>query len=387
MNSLSSLLPPVQQARYAIGDPLPELEWTSHGNEPVSLYTDSNCGRPTLLFMCRSAAAAATELAVLRDSHEDFRALDAQIFLITGENVETNAATASELGLPFPVLSDPSLSAALGFGLETPGGPQKQWCAAILNPNVRVEWVTDSAAGAGMAAMAALGHLRSRPVTASAGIIVSQPPVLTIPNVLEPELCARLIACFDRGERYTGGLTTVSDGDYIVNRDVKIREDVGIPDTDAEGSQIYDNFRRRVFPEIFKAFRYRVTRAESMRVGCYDSNNGGKFAPHRDDNVPNMRHRRFGFTINLNTNDYEGGCLRFPEYGPQLYAPATGSMVIFSVSLLHEAMPVTSGKRYGLFGFLFGETEEARRKEQNPSFETTVVDEPGGSHHVGRGTA
>jgi hypothetical protein len=99
-----------------------------------------------------------------------------------------------------------------------------------------------------------------------------------------------------------------------------------------------------------------------------------------------LRHRRFGFTINLNAGEYEGGFLRFPEYGPQLYAPDTGGMVVFSASLLHEAMPVTKGRRFGMFGFLFGEEDERWRHRLNPKWESTRVDVPSGSHHYGRGT-
>jgi predicted 2-oxoglutarate/Fe(II)-dependent dioxygenase YbiX len=69
-------------------------------------------------------------------------------------------------------------------------------------------------------------------------------------------------------------------------------------------------------------------------------------------------------TLNLNAGEYEGGALRFPEYGPDLYSPATGDAVIFSCTLLHEAMPVTRGRRFVLLSFLFD--EESRR--QNDRF-------------------
>ena len=49
-------------------------------------------------------------------------------------------------------------------------------------------------------------------------------------------------------------------------------------------------------------------------------------------------------TINLNADDYEGGDLRFPEFGPRTYRAPTGGAVVFSCSLLHEATPVTRGR-------------------------------------------
>jgi predicted 2-oxoglutarate/Fe(II)-dependent dioxygenase YbiX len=69
-------------------------------------------------------------------------------------------------------------------------------------------------------------------------------------------------------------------------------------------------------------------------------------------------HRRFALTLNLNSGDYEGGYLRLPEYGPQLYAPAAGGAVVFSCSLLHLATPVRKGRRFVVVGFLWGEEEQ-----------------------------
>ena len=47
----------------------------------------------------------------------------------------------------------------------------------------------------------------------------------------------------------------------------------------------------------------------------------------------------------------QGGALRFPEYGERTYSPPKGGGIIFSCSILHEALPVTSGQRFGLFLF------------------------------------
>src|SRR3546814_20819717 len=70
------------------------------------------------------------------------------------------------------------------------------------------------------------------------------------------------------------------------------------------------------------------------------------FRPHRDNTTKGTAHRRFAVTLNLNADEFEGGELRFPEFGPHLYKPPTGGAVVFSCSLLHEAMPVTKGRRY-----------------------------------------
>ena len=55
----------------------------------------------------------------------------------------------------------------------------------------------------------------------------------------------------------------------------------------------------------------------------------------------------------LNTEQFEGGELRFPEFGNQLYRPETGAGIVFSSSLLHEPLHVTGGRRFVLLCFLY----------------------------------
>lgn len=82
------------------------------------------------------------------------------------------------------------------------------------------------------------------------------------------------------------------------------------------------------------------------------------FRPHRDNLIPELATRRFAATINLN-DDYGGGGLRFPEYGPHHYRPPAGGAILFSSSLLHEAVPVVAGRRYALLTFLRAATPRA----------------------------
>ena len=60
-------------------------------------------------------------------------------------------------------------------------------------------------------------------------------------------------------------------------------------------------------------------------------------------------------SINLNCDEFEGGELRFPEFGDHRYRPENGTAIVFSSSLLHEALQVTTGRRRVLLAFLFGE--------------------------------
>ena len=109
-----------------------------------------------------------------------------------------------------------------------------------------------------------------------------------------------------------------------------------------------------MLPEIAKAFQYRITRWERLRIGCYQGERGGELHGHRD-NVEPTPYRRFAMSINLNVEEFAGGELRFPEFGDQRYRPANGTAIVFSSSLLHEALHVTAGRRLVLLAFLFGD--------------------------------
>jgi predicted 2-oxoglutarate/Fe(II)-dependent dioxygenase YbiX len=103
--------------------------------------------------------------------------------------------------------------------------------------------------------------------------------------------------------------------------------------------------RRRLSPEIKKAFQMTGLKREGYRIAGYEARAGGFLNPHRDNSTPANAHRRFTMTVNLNAGEYEGGELRFREYGKQLYAVERGTAVVWSASLLHEVLPVTKGRR------------------------------------------
>jgi predicted 2-oxoglutarate/Fe(II)-dependent dioxygenase YbiX len=122
---------------------------------------------------------------------------------------------------------------------------------------------------------------------------------------------------------------------------------------------------RRIVPEIRRAFQFEVTRMERYIVACYDAAVGGYFQPHRDNTTKGTAHRRFAVTVNLNTEAYEGGALMFPEYGRAAYRPPAGGAAVFSCGLLHQALPVTRGKRYAFLPFLYDDAAAQIREANN----------------------
>ena len=126
---------------------------------------------------------------------------------------------------------------------------------------------------------------------------------------------------------------------------------------------IVASVRRRLDPAIRHAFQFAATRMERYLVACYEAG-AGHFRPHRDNTTLGTAHRKFAVTINLNPDDYEGGDLRFPEFGRRTYRAPTGGAIVFSCSLLHEATPVTRGRRFAFLPFLYDE-QGARLREKN----------------------
>ena len=191
-------------------------------------------------------------------------------------------------------------------------------------------------------------------------VITAHAPVLLIPELFDRDYCRRLIEFWGASDRFTGGVSGTRGGASGIVEDVKRRLDAVVPDGHPAAREIATLVLQRVTPVIKMAFQFSVTRMEKPRIGCYDSAEAGFFKAHRDNTTPHTAYRHFAMSVNLNTGEYEGGQLRFPEYDA-CYAPDVGSAVVFSCSLLHEALPVTAGRRFGLFTFFGGDNAPSRQ--------------------------
>jgi peroxiredoxin/predicted 2-oxoglutarate/Fe(II)-dependent dioxygenase YbiX len=208
-----------------------------------------------------------------------------------------------------------------------------------------------------------LNAVQQLPSPKSPRLIRHSAPALFIPHVFPPEFCQQLIHLYQADGGTESGFMK-QEGDkamVVVDRQVKRRRDLMLTDP-ALLEQINTYIWRRVKPEVEKAFQFRITYFERYLVACYDEQSQGFFRAHRDNTNIGMAHRRFAMTLNLN-DGYEGGCLRFPEYGTDLYSPEAGSAVLFSCSLLHEVTPVTHGTRFVLLSFFYSDLD-AKLREQ-----------------------
>ena len=280
----------------------------------------------------------------------------------------------AEIGKTKLVFHDPGGEIARGCGLiDAHGSPHGRWI--LFDPSLRVAalWPLGEAA-------AALAALAATPEPSLHAETPLNAPILIAPRIFELGFCEELIAYYQRVGGQPSGVTRESpDGKTFVSLadDFKRRDDCLIEDETLRGAAMKRMFWR-LLPEIEKAFMWRATRMERYIVARYNAESGGYFRPHRDNTTKGTAHRRFAVTINLNTGDYDGGELRFPEFGSRTYKAPRGGAVVFSCGLLHEATPVTRGQRYAFLPFLYDEEAVKIRADNNPHLDDSVPRYDGG---------
>jgi predicted 2-oxoglutarate/Fe(II)-dependent dioxygenase YbiX len=205
--------------------------------------------------------------------------------------------------------------------------------------------------------------------------VATPAPVMVVPRVFEPAFCDMLLEYYDTQGGKASGVTRERDGKTLVELDnaAKKRFDCMIEDETLRQAAMHRIYWR-LAPQIEKAYQFKVTRMERYIVCCYDADTGGYFKAHRDNTTKGTAHRRFAVSINLNAEGFDGGGVMFPEYSDTVYNPPTGGALIFSCSILHEALPITGGKRYAFLPFLYDDAAAEVRKANNAFLDPSVGD-------------
>jgi hypothetical protein len=317
------------------GDIAPAFKLAATTGETIDPASDLVAGKPLLLlFRAGDNPPQGLDALVAR-----MKATEGRAVLVTalGE-------TAQQEGCESAADSDGSARATFGEAR-----------LVLIAPNRHIAYIGDDAA----AAAAALERIAA---TRASVTMTSHPPVLIVPDVFSRADCQKLINIFAmQGQTFVEpghGVLPPGNSDYKqripeYGRKDRIDHWIRQPETNAF---IDDRLSRRLFPEIQKSFQYKITRREIYRIGAYEGERGGELHGHRDNTKAIVSHRRFACSINLNTEQFEGGELRYPEFGNHLYRPETGAAITFSCSLLHEPLHVTKGRRFVLLAFLYGET-------------------------------
>jgi predicted 2-oxoglutarate/Fe(II)-dependent dioxygenase YbiX len=141
--------------------------------------------------------------------------------------------------------------------------------------------------------------------------------------------------------------------------DRKRTEDHIIKDP-AVNKQVSDRLAYRIGPELAKVFAWDVEFGfDAHVIISYSAEGAHYFRAHRDNSAPQTADRTFAVSLNLN-DDFDGGELVFPEYGPTRYKPRAGAAAVFSCSLLHEALPVIRGRRFVVTTFFRSRAKQAQ---------------------------
>lgn len=338
---------PPARPQYARGDHTPLFACRDSEGKTFEFYSAVTGGPVIMVFSggadLKALTAGGLDLAALAQK-------SAQVITIVAGDQAAAAQQKEAAAWPHRVLADPGAEITNGFaGISGTAAP----AIYVLDPNQRLVGVRNLSTGTNdlsawisdMLVLAEHGRTES--------VVQRGAPALMIPRALDPEDCDWLIGLWHNGPREDGTIAVGSSagGGVQVVPTSKRREDYYMRDKAIE-QRLLDRLMPRLVPEVSKAFHFEGYAVETFKIGCYQAEKAGFFNVHRDDTSPATKHRRFAVTLNLNTDEYEGGDLRFPEYGPELFRPEKGAAVVFSCSMLHEVMPVTKGHRFVLLTFL-----------------------------------
>ncbi|HKK31301.1 MAG TPA: redoxin domain-containing protein, partial [Alphaproteobacteria bacterium] len=320
-------------ARVLRGDPAPYFQQRSYANPRYAF--DTAAGRYIVLcfFGSASTAHAQAAIAAVRTKPEIFDDETACFFGVSNDPQDETEQRVANSYPGFRFLWDFDLKVSRLYGTAASDAAGEKGSAVlrcrwiVLDPTLRVLTVIPfqkdhSDIGEVLALLESLP-----PPSRFAGFEL-QAPVIVLPNVLEPELCEKLIGLYEADGGAESGFMREENGKTVrvTDHGHKRRRDYRIADRDLI-SALQERFLRRVVPEIAKVHQFQATRMERYIVACYSADDGGHFQPHRDNTTKGTAHRRFAVSVNLN-DDYDGGEVRFPEYGPRSFKPPAGGAVV-----------------------------------------------------------
>jgi predicted 2-oxoglutarate/Fe(II)-dependent dioxygenase YbiX len=282
----------------------------------------------------------------------------------------------------------PALSTAQGFGIDfivndnprmvltadIPPNVRAVDCAAylaknhvgdhdirllVIDRNRRIVW-TMSSSDDGAIIATALDQI-SRLTTEAPSACLTPAPILILPHLLSVATCESLIHLFEQGPWTEGAVARVDAHGGLVNvvdHTKKRRRDLMLDAGSELEASLRQTLLNRCRIDIAKAFRTQVRHCDRILLACYDEN-AGWFRRHRDTQSDAVAFRDFALSVNLNTGDYDGGNLTFPEFNDHPYTAPAGAGILFSADCLHEVTPVTRGRRYALLSFLCRETPDS----------------------------
>lgn len=351
------------------GDPAPYFVQRSLKNPKFTF--DTVAGRYLVLCFFGTSAHEHSQAAfkAVQARKDIFDDETASFFGVTIDPADDDPARIAEIYPGYRFFLDLDLSVSRAYGAVdrdattlTGAGLRRLWM--VIDPTMRVmKAVTFREDQSDIDEI--MSFLNNLPPPAEFVGFAVQAPIIVLPNVFEKELCDQLIGLYETNGGTETGFMQEVDGKSVavLNPEHKRRKDYLIEDEDLIG-ELQQRFQKRVVPEIAKVHQFHVNRMERYIVACYSDEDGGHFRPHRDNTTKATAHRRFAVSINLN-DDFDGGEVGFPEYGPRRFKAPAGGAVVFSCSLLHSVSQVTRGRRYAFLPFLYDDAAAEIRLQNN----------------------
>lgn len=346
-----------------IGHIIPPFALSDQNNQNATPLEDNVMGDPVLLVFDRHSPQLSLEysadlLRIFGDLYGRVEGATVTLFVISRRSASDNAALARDHDVPFPLLSDSDGAVFQAYGIDLATAPAPPACV-VVDPNGRVAQIYEHPDAAEQAAQV-LACLADMQAQRPRGLLGAHPPVLVIPNVMDEEMCGRLIETWHNpvplweGDGQTSSGFQVETGDFKVSNARYGNVVQYIVRDEALMRELDSKVMGRVVPQMEKAFGYRPKDREQYRIACYDVAEHGSLPAHRDDPTESTKHRRFTVSVNLNNRSFEGGELTFRESSNHRYDVAEGTAIVWSCSLLHEILPVTAGRRFILGTHLYG---------------------------------
>ena len=327
------------------GERAPDLVLASRDGTPTRYYAQAG-GRPALLVF-------ADEGCVAR-----LHALAEGLTAIGDKDLTVHVVGPPALAghdLAFPLLQDADGRAVAAY--RTGGAPT----AFLLDPNLRVRATLPFADGARVAAdvaelVAELVWDDRRPPE-----ITTQAPLLVVPDVLDPEQCAELIAVWEQQGHSQTGVESSTGGGRAEQHNAQLEapprprrggpaaqpraghhDRSSGPARAVQGVRVPGEPLRGLQDRLLPGVRPRVLQRPPRQPQSRDRAPSVRAHPQPQRRLP-------------------GRSAALPRVRPELYRPAAGAGLLFSCSHLHEVLEVTAGRRFVLLSFLFG--DEAPRPE------------------------
>ena len=331
------------------GDIAPQCTLPALDGRNVDIRADDIAGNPIVLLFCpRFSEAVADALAGVVAAQQYFSAAGARLFAITLDD----AKIAQAQNIPFPVLLDSDGTVFRTFDAEAREVPT----TVVLRPNQHVMAILKSSPS--VQATEALAHVNRLVEERQPMLMTHHPPVLIVPDVLSAGDCRDLITIFTHAVRLSCRPAPGSTTSAPTTRCAYPNMAAQIASTTGSSTSPLQHYctgaSSNACSRDSQSLPVPHHTLGKATYGCYQGERGGELHGHRD-NVEPTPYRRFAMSINLNLEQFAGGELRFPEFGDQRYRPPNGTAIVFSSSLLHEALHVTSGRRLVLLAFLFGD--------------------------------